>query len=151
MDLQRLIRGELEKNDLYEEFLKKDQFEKRELLSRFILTYKNCKIGNKVFCFETEPICADKYKYFYDSQRNKNNQIKSITISSSFYQTFQLTGNTSVQIGNKNSNDAGYVYVPYIMIEAPATINGMNIREWQIEQLRKERKEKLEKLKNLWE
>jgi len=37
MDLQRLIRGELEKNDLYEEFLKKDQFEKRELLSRFIV------------------------------------------------------------------------------------------------------------------
>jgi len=89
---------------------------------------------------------------------NTFSQIKSIssrystaTISSNLYQTFKLNGNTSVQIDNKNSNDAGYVYMPYIMIENPATINGMNIREWQIEQLRKERKEKLEKLKNLWE
>jgi len=131
MDLQRLIRGELEKNDQFEEFLKKDQFEKRELLFRFMLTEKNCKIGNKVFCFETEPICADKSKYFYNSRQSKNNQIKSITIGKGYEILDYDSDKGTIKILNDNGKKMWYHIKRFIY------------------DLKIERKEKLERLNSL--
>lgn len=46
-----------------ENFLKKDQFEKRKILSKYILTDKDCHIGRKVLCFEYETVVKQKFKY----------------------------------------------------------------------------------------
>jgi predicted acyltransferase (DUF342 family) len=47
------------------EFLKKDQFEKRDILKPHILIDKNCKIGSNVICFEIETFIKDKDKFFH--------------------------------------------------------------------------------------
>ena len=82
----------------------------------------------------------------FNPTKSISSRYSTATIPSNLYQTFQISGNTQQIIGNKNSNNVGYVYMPYIMVEKGATINGIDVREWKIEQLRKERKEKLEKL-----
>jgi hypothetical protein len=47
------------------DFLKKDQFEKRDILEKYILSDQNCKIGISVLCFEKEIIFSANNRYFY--------------------------------------------------------------------------------------
>lgn len=47
-------------------FSKLDQFQRRKLVSDFILNEKDCKVGTKVICFETEAIVNEKNKFFYN-------------------------------------------------------------------------------------
>jgi len=49
-----------------QDFLEKDQFEKRKILKRCILTDKFCIIGKTVICFETERYCNENNKRYYD-------------------------------------------------------------------------------------
>jgi hypothetical protein len=51
-------------------FLKNDQFDKREILKKYILTDDRCIIGSEVICFENETIISDKNKSFYKHYGN---------------------------------------------------------------------------------
>ncbi len=48
------------------EFLEKDQFEKRKILKRSILSDKYCVIGKTYICFDNENYCSDR-KYYNPS------------------------------------------------------------------------------------
>jgi hypothetical protein len=62
-------------------FLKKDQFQKREIFKKYILTNKNCKIGTKIICFEKETL--SNIKYFYN-KINNHKQVHYITIGKEY-------------------------------------------------------------------
>ena len=65
------------------------------------------------------------------------------TISSRYYQTLPLSGNT---IGTNGGLNQGYIFVPYIMVDKTPLILD---REFLRKILREERIEKLEKLKTI--
>jgi len=46
-----------------ENYLKKDQFEKRKIFKKYILSDKKCKIGSSVICFEIETVVKNNFKY----------------------------------------------------------------------------------------
>lgn len=46
-------------------FLKKDQFQRKKQLDRYILQDKQCKIGLKVLCFQQETLINEKNKWMY--------------------------------------------------------------------------------------
>lgn len=56
-------------------FQNKDQFQKREIIGKHILTNDFCKIGSSVLCFELESIVDKKSIFFYtkDKVRKTNN------------------------------------------------------------------------------
>jgi hypothetical protein len=47
------------------EFERLDQFERNELLNRYILQDKDSKIGLKVLCFQKEVLIGEKNKWMY--------------------------------------------------------------------------------------
>lgn len=63
-------------------FLDTDQFKKRNILKEYILTNNDCRIGTIVICFDTETICKDVNKYFYDYSKNK--KLQTLTIGKEY-------------------------------------------------------------------
>jgi len=57
MDILKLVKSK--------PFSMKDQFQRRDMLAKYILTDKDCRIGSNVLCFEKETIVSDNSRYFY--------------------------------------------------------------------------------------
>ena len=72
MDIYRLLTDE--------DFLKKDQFERRRILENFILSNKDCKIGIEVTCFEKEIVSANKYFY----HKSTNHKLINLTVGNNY-------------------------------------------------------------------
>jgi len=83
-----------------EDFLRKDQFERREILKNYILTDKNCRIGIKVVCFEKEVISNSRY--FYNKSKN-HKQVNTTTLG----ETYEILDHKRGQI--KIENDGGII------------------------------------------
>ena len=49
------------------DFLGKDQFEKRKILKRCLLSDKYCVVGKTYICFDNETYCSDKRFYYHSS------------------------------------------------------------------------------------
>jgi hypothetical protein len=111
-----------------EKFLKRDQFDKRKILERYILTDKNCSIGSSVICFENETIINEKNKYFY-KHYGKPKQANSITIG----KQYNILDHKEGKIKIESDNGKKFWF----------TINRF------LHSLKIERREKLEKLKKI--
>lgn len=107
-------------------FLKKDQFEKRKILKKYILTDKNCKIGRKVICFETETVVKRKFKY---DEYVKGRKSCDVTIGKEYSILDHKEGKIKIESDNGKKN----------WFTLDRFLYPLNI----------ERREKLEKLKNL--
>lgn len=109
-------------------FLKKDQFDKRKILEKYILTDKNCHIGSSVLCFENETIINEKNKSFY-KHYGCPKHANSITIG----KEYKILEHKEGKIKIESDNGKKFWF----------TINRF------LYSLSVERKEKLEKLKKL--
>ncbi len=109
-------------------FLKKDQFEKREILKDYILTDNRCIIGSTVLCFENEVVVSDKSKSFY-KYYGCPKHTNSITIGNQY----KILDHKKGKIKVESDNGKKFWF----------TINRF------LYSLNMERKEKLKKLKNI--
>jgi len=115
---------ELLKSD---DFLNTDQFYKRRKLKKYILEYKDCKIGLNVLCFDDEVIILEKNRFFYNKSKNKK-KIKTLSIGKEYVIIECKEG--TIQIKNDNGHKLWYTPNRFLL------------------SLKMERKQKLEKIKN---
>ena len=64
-------------------FKKLDQFERRDLLKKYILQDKECKIGLKVLCFQEEFLIGEKNKWMY-KKYTKQKTVKNVSVGSQY-------------------------------------------------------------------
>jgi len=111
-----------------EDFLKKDQFEKREILKIYILTDENCRIGSKVVCFEKEVISNNKHFY---NKSNNHKKVNTTTVGKSYEILEYKKG--QIKIENDGGTKRWYAIARFLYL------------------LQLERKEKLQKLESICE
>lgn len=119
MNITNLLKNEI--------FLKKDQFEKRKILKKYILKDKDCIIGNELICFENEIVVKNKFNY---EQYVKGHKISTVTIGKSYRILDYKNGKVKLQ--GDNGKKSYYTINRFIYC------------------LALERKEKLEKLKKIY-
>lgn len=115
MTIQDLINNvelQKDKDRRFSDYLNKDQFERRKLLSKYILQPKNCKIGISVICFEDENFIEDKNKFFYNKIQSRNNKLKHITIGKS-YKILEINDG-SIKISNNDGSKLWYTMKRFI-------------------------------------
>jgi len=127
MSIQNIISNEVSKIDLFENFLDSDQFQRRKLLSNYILNDSESRIGRTVICFERETIISEKNKNYHNKQTLINNAIRTLTVGKEYKIIDQKEHRVKVE--NDNGKKLWYTIDRFIF------------------SLKTERKEKLKNLK----
>lgn len=108
-------------------FLKKDQFQRKKQLDKYILQDKQCKIGLKVLCFQQETLIGEKNKWMYKKYGNQK-VVTTVSVGTQYEIIDYKKG--KIKIINDEGNKLWYTIDRFLY------------------SLQLERKEKLKKLKS---
>jgi hypothetical protein len=104
-----------------------DQFERNDLLNKYVLQDKQCKIGLKVLCFQKEVLLGEKNKWMY-KKYTKPKVVTSVSVGTEYEVIEHKEG--KIKIINDKGNKLWYTIDIFFY------------------SLKLERKEKLKKLKS---